>query len=249
MNISVSGLYSEIMSDIQSHLGYSVDMSATRARTSASVATKKADITPIDTYESSAQYDTRNLPTLKGVTAHINSTKSTDNNTSGSISPTSSFSSILEGFLQNNYSDTELSSAINYSILSASEKYEIDPNLIKAVIRQESNFNPTAVSRSGAMGLMQLMPKTAEALGVTDPFNVSQNVDGGSQYLRYQLNRFDGNEELALAAYNAGPNRVIKYGGIPPIEETMKYVPKVLEYRKQYMMEQYANAAKQKTEI
>lgn len=112
----------------------------------------------------------------------------------------------------------------------ASEKYNVPVNLLKSVAKAESNFNPSAVSKAGAQGIMQLMPGTARGLGVTDSFDAEQNVMGGAKYLRQMLDRFDGNVELSLAAYNAGPGNVLKYGGIPPFKETQNYVAKVMGY-------------------
>ncbi len=109
-----------------------------------------------------------------------------------------------------------------------SEKYGVDSDFIKAIIKQESGFNAKATSKKGAMGLMQLMPKTAESLGVIDAYNPSQNIEGGVKYLKGLLEKFDNNQELALAAYNAGPNAVKKYGGIPPYKETQNYVKAIM---------------------
>ncbi|MFC1837161.1 transglycosylase SLT domain-containing protein [Thermodesulfobacteriota bacterium] len=118
-------------------------------------------------------------------------------------------------------------------IKQAADQYSLDPELIRAIIKVESGFNPSAVSEKGAMGLMQLMPETAEEMQVYEPFEAGENIMGGSRYLRKMLNLFDGDLKLSLAAYNAGPNRVLKKRRIPKIPETEQYVKKVLhEYGK-----------------
>lgn len=113
--------------------------------------------------------------------------------------------------------------------------YELDGALLHAVITAESNYNPKAVSRKGAIGLMQLMPETAKRYGVADSFDAVQNLNGGAKYLRDLLKLFNSDVSLALAAYNAGENAVVKYGNrIPPIRETKDYVPKVLGFYRKY---------------
>jgi soluble lytic murein transglycosylase-like protein len=119
-------------------------------------------------------------------------------------------------------------------IESAARKYGFDPALLAGLIKAESNFNPNAKSGVGAKGLAQLMDATARGLGVTDPFDPAQSIEGGAKFLGGLLKQFKGNASLALAAYNAGPGAVQKYGGIPPYEETQRYVPKVLGYATQF---------------
>jgi soluble lytic murein transglycosylase-like protein len=117
---------------------------------------------------------------------------------------------------------------VRQHIQATAARYGVDRSLVDAVAWQESRYNPRAISTAGAMGVMQLMPSTAQQLGVRNPHDVEQNVVGGTAYLRQQLERFGNNVPLALAAYNAGPGAVIKYGGIPPYRETQNYVRQIM---------------------
>ena len=143
--------------------------------------------------------------------------------------PTEDFQKILNTSIENKKNPQQIPrSEISELIDKYADKNGLDSDFVKAVINQESGFNSNATSKCGAMGLMQLMPSTAKGLGVTNAYDPEQNIDGGTKYLRGLLDRFDNNKSLALAAYNAGPNAVTKYGGIPPYQETKNYVKNVL---------------------
>ena len=148
-------------------------------------------------------------------------------------------------FMRDLKKDKELRTKLKYSsavnpaeyeqlIKLCSDRYGVNPSLVKAVIHAESGYNPNAVSSKGASGLMQLMPNTAKSLKVADRFNPKDNVEGGVKYLRFLLDTFRGDVSLAVAAYNAGLSNVAKYGGIPPYNETRTYVNRVLSYMKSY---------------
>jgi soluble lytic murein transglycosylase-like protein len=133
--------------------------------------------------------------------------------------------------------------AFKPEIDAAAAKYGLDPALLRGLIRQESNFDPNAGSPAGAQGLTQLMPATAAALGVTNPHDPAQNIDAGARYLRQQLDAFGGDVSKALAAYNAGPGAVQRYGGVPPYAETQNYVRQVQAYAAQYRSQTQPAAA------
>lgn len=129
---------------------------------------------------------------------------------------------------------TKDSSHYDPLIFELSKKYQVDFALVKAVIRAESGFNPMAISRKGAKGLMQLMPETALRMNVSNIFNPRENIEGGVRYLKYLLSLFNNDLRLSLAAYNAGENLVSELGSIPPYRETVDYVRKVLSYYQSY---------------
>ena len=140
----------------------------------------------------------------------------------------------------NQYGDAEVQQMILKAVSESAQNYNVNESLIKAIIMQESSFSPTALSHAGAQGLMQLMPGTADYLGVSNPWDIRENIDGGTRLIGQYLDNYDGNLELALAAYNAGPGAVSKYGGIPPYSETQNYVKKVIGYFDKYLEEWYS---------
>lgn len=119
-------------------------------------------------------------------------------------------------------------------VVRAATLHQVDPALVMAVIFAESGYNPEAVSKTGAMGLMQLMPTTAQAMGVGNCFDPEHNIDGGVKYLKKLVNKYGGNVLLALAAYNAGSRKVWEYRGVPPYKSTRSYIRKVLKYYRRY---------------
>lgn len=125
--------------------------------------------------------------------------------------------------------------SFNSTIERMAQQFRIDPKLVKAVVRNESCFDKMALSRAGAQGLMQLMPATAESLGVNDPFDPVQNIRGGTRYLSELIEKYNNNLALALSAYNAGPGSVAKYKGVPPYPETQRYIERVMKTYRTYL--------------
>jgi soluble lytic murein transglycosylase-like protein len=145
----------------------------------------------------------------------------------------SAFENVLSKFNPANADKSAIQQELEGIIQGQAKAQNMDASLIKAVVKAESGFNPNAVSPVGAQGLMQLMPGTANGLGVQDSFNPLQNVAGGTKYLKNLVEKYHS-VPLGLAAYNAGPGAVDKYGGIPPYKETQNYVKKVLQYQQQF---------------
>ena len=149
----------------------------------------------------------------------VQGTDSTGNAVTSNVTGSGDFASCLK-----------TTASLEEIFTEASERYQVPKNLIKAIAKAESDFDPAATSRCGAQGVMQLMPATAQYLGVEDAYDPYQNIMGGTKYISQLLDKYDGNVQLALAAYNAGSGNVAKYGGIPPFKETQNYVVKVTNY-------------------
>ena len=144
-----------------------------------------------------------------------------------SIKPFGSLTNVSAKKISKTSSSKSREAIMGY-IKNAADKYGVEEKLISALIKQESGFNPNAVSKAGAQGLMQLMPQTAKSLGVINSLDPEDNIDGGVRYLKQMLDKYNGNKILALAAYNAGPGAVDKYSGVPPYRETQNYVRNIL---------------------
>ncbi|HEY9686469.1 MAG TPA: lytic transglycosylase domain-containing protein [Coleofasciculaceae cyanobacterium] len=145
-----------------------------------------------------------------------------------------SFDALLSNVMEKPNATLPVPEALEGLIQDKASQHGLDPDLLKALIRNESGFNPKARSPVGAEGLMQLMPGTAKGLGVTNSLDPAQNIDGGARYLKGLLKKYDQSVPLALAAYNAGPGAVDRHGGIPPYAETTQYVKKVMQSYKAY---------------
>lgn len=196
---------------------------------------------------SSSGFDMALISLLEAVSkVNKNNNHNESYSTQNKLTPNSTTSNSLETLnskintnrVESSNSDKSVNERIDNAISISSKKYGVDANLIRAIIKVESDFNPKCVSSAGAKGLMQLMPENCKDFGVTDPFNIEQNIEGGTREIKSYLNKYNGNVEMALMAYNGGPTRMARRGvkSIDDIykmpKETQNYVPKVMKYYK-----------------
>lgn len=160
----------------------------------------------------------------------VNNTATYSGSSAGVSSDTNTYNTAASGSVKLEASGLSCSAQLDAIFDEASSKYGVDAKFLKAIAKCESDFSTECTSRSGAMGIMQLMPQTAASLGVTNAYDPYQNIMGGARYISEKLAQYNGDKSLALAAYNAGSGNVAKYGGIPPFKETQNYVAKVMAY-------------------
>lgn len=213
----------------------SVDVSSQQCQSFSEVleaATKATAALAIDTLVAASRSGSVNVATVQNFfNQHgINIDLYNGSSVASAISAGATIFNNAANTISENTGILECSEELNKYFEEAAQTFGVDVKLLKSIAKQESNFTPTAVSRSGAMGVMQLMPATAESLGVTNAFDAYQNIMGGAKYISSLLTKYNGDVSLALAAYNAGSGNVAKYGGIPPFTETQNYVAKVIGY-------------------
>jgi hypothetical protein len=201
----------------------STDATSSTAAGGASANTASGGTTTTTHTEKSSDGTTTTTTTTTSSSSSSTSSTSSASSSTSSASSTSSSGSSSSGTLS-------CSSKLQGYFEEAAAKYNVDVNLLKAIAKAESNFNASATSSAGAMGIMQLMPSTARSLGISDAYNAYDNIMGGAKVISQHLKKYNGDVSLALAAYNAGSGNVDKYGGIPPFTETKNYVKKVLSY-------------------
>lgn len=160
----------------------------------------------------------------------VNNTATYSGSSAGVSSDTNTYNTAASASVKLEASGLSCSAQLDAIFDEASSKYGVDAKFLKAIAKCESDFSTECTSRSGAMGIMQLMPQTAASLGVTNAYDPYQNIMGGARYISEKLAQYNGDKSLALAAYNAGSGNVAKYGGIPPFKETQNYVAKVMAY-------------------
>ena len=213
----------------------SVDVSSQQSQSFGEVleaATKATAALAIDTLVAASRSGSVNVATVQNFfNQHgINIDLYNGSSVASAISAGTTIFNNAANIISENTGILECSEELNKYFEEAAQTFGVDVKLLKSIAKQESNFTPTAVSRSGAMGVMQLMPATAESLGVSNAFDAYQNIMGGAKYISSLLTKYNGDVSLALAAYNAGSGNVAKYGGIPPFTETQNYVAKVIGY-------------------